>query len=472
MSILDDTQRGGTGRRSRAAGAAEQPATEFEGMRTPPHNFDAEQAVLGGMMLSKDAIADVIDKIVGEDFYRPNHASVFAAICDLYGRGEPADAVTVAGELDRRGLLARIGGAPYLLDLIQCVPTAANAGYYASVVAEKSTLRRLVQAGTRVVSYGYSGADGADIDQVVDAAQAEVYNVTENRRTTNDFTSMTDLMQETLDGLETDADATGVSTGFYDLDALTHGLHPGQLIVIGARPGAGKSTLAMDFLRACAIKQGKPAVIFSLEMSKDEIMHRLISAQANVKLNDLRGHTLSDNDWTRIAKMMADTAESPLYIDDSPNLTMMEIRAKARRMKQKHGLSLIVVDYLQLMGAGGGRYQSREQEVAEYSRSLKLLAKEVGVPVVALSQLNRKAEERHDKRPQLSDLRESGSVEQDADVVILIHRPDLASPDDPRAGEVDLIVAKHRNGRTATVTVCAQLHMARHADMARTENRL
>lgn len=471
MSILDDTQRGGTGRRSRAAGAAEQPATEFEGMRTPPHNFDAEQAVLGGMMLSKDAIADVIDKIVGEDFYRPNHASVFAAICDLYGRGEPADAVTVAGELDRRGLLARIGGAPYLLDLIQCVPTAANAGYYASVVAEKSTLRRLVQAGTRVVSYGYSGADGADIDQVVDAAQAEVYNVTENRRTTNDFTSMTDLMQETLDGLETDADATGVSTGFYDLDALTHGLHPGQLIVIGARPGAGKSTLAMDFLRACAIKQGKPAVIFSLEMSKDEIMHRLISAQANVKLNDLRGHTLSDNDWTRIAKMMADTAESPLYIDDSPNLTMMEIRAKARRMKQKHGLSLIVVDYLQLMGAGGGRYQSREQEVAEYSRSLKLLAKEVGVPVVALSQLNRKAEERHDKRPQLSDLRESGSVEQDADVVILIHRPDLASPDDPRAGEVDLIVAKHRNGRTATVTVCAQLHMARHADMARTENR-
>ncbi len=471
MSILDDTQRGGTGRRSRAAGAAEQPATEFEGMRTPPHNFDAEQAVLGGMMLSKDAIADVIDKIVGEDFYRPNHASVFAAICDLYGRGEPADAVTVAGELDRRGLLPRIGGAPYLLDLIQCVPTAANAGYYASVVAEKSTLRRLVQAGTRVVSYGYSGADGADIDQVVDAAQAEVYNVTENRRTTNDFTSMTDLMQETLDGLETDADATGVSTGFYDLDALTHGLHPGQLIVIGARPGAGKSTLAMDFLRACAIKQGKPAVIFSLEMSKDEIMHRLISAQANVKLNDLRGHTLSDNDWTRIAKMMADTAESPLYIDDSPNLTMMEIRAKARRMKQKHGLSLIVVDYLQLMGAGGGRYQSREQEVAEYSRSLKLLAKEVGVPVVALSQLNRKAEERHDKRPQLSDLRESGSVEQDADVVILIHRPDLASPDDPRAGEVDLIVAKHRNGRTATVTVCAQLHMARHADMARTENR-
>lgn len=471
MSILDDTQRG-SGRRVRAAAdAAEQSPRDFEGMRTPPHNFDAEQAVLGGMMLSKDAIADVVDKITGEDFYRPNHANVFAAIIDLYGRGEPADAVTVAGELDRRGLLARIGGAPYLLDLIQCVPTAANAGYYAGVVAEKSTLRRLVQAGTRVVSYGYSGADGADIDKVVDAAQAEVYNVTENRRTTNDFTSMTDLMQATLDGLETDVDATGISTGFYDLDALTHGLHPGQLIVIGARPGAGKSTLAMDFLRSCAIKQGKPAVIFSLEMSKDEIMHRLISAQANVKLNDLRGHTLSDNDWTRIAKMMADTAESPLYIDDSPNLTMMEIRAKARRMKQKHGLSLIVVDYLQLM-SGGKSYQSREQEVADYSRSLKLLAKEIGVPVVALSQLNRKSEERHDKRPQLSDLRESGSVEQDADVVILVHRPDLGSPDDPRAGEVDLIIAKHRNGRTATVTVCAQLHMARHADMARTENRL
>jgi len=443
---------------------------DYAAMRTPPQDLTAEQAVLGSMMLSKDAIADVIEKIDREDFYRPVHQNIYATIIDLYGRGEPADAVTVAADLDRRGQLLRIGGAPYLTDLLQSVPTAAGARYYAEIVAQRATMRRLAEAGTRIASWGYTGAEGEDVDKVVDQAQQEIYNVTETRRSNSDFVSFGDLVQPTLDeidALSTGSSDSGVPTGFQDLDELTNGLQPGQLIVIGARPGCGKSTLAMDILRSCSLRNNKPSVMFSLEMSRNEIMMRIISAQASIKLNDIRSGRCSDDDWTRMARMMADHADAPLFIDDSANLTIMEIRAKARRLKQRHGLALIVVDYLQLMTGGARNANSREQEVAEYSRSLKLLAKELDVPVVALSQLNRKAEERHDKRPQLSDLRESGSVEQDSDLVILIHRPDAYERDDPRGGEADLIVAKHRNGATKTVTVAHQLHLSRFADMAR-----
>lgn len=464
MTITNDrTSEGRNGTRARTP--------EFDAMRTPPHDNTAEMAVLGSMMLSKDAIADVVEKITREDFYRPVHQNIYATIIDLYGRGEPADAVTVAADLQRHNQLIRIGGAPYLTDLLQSVPTAASAGYYATIVAQRSTMRRLAEAGTRIAGWGYSGADGEEVDKVVDQAQQEVYAVTESRRSSSDFVSIADLMQSTLDEIDAIGSGTsnvGVHTGFQDLDEVTNGLQPGQLIVVGARPGCGKSTLAMDFLRTCAIRHKKPAVMFSLEMSKSEIVMRVISAQSSIKLNDIRSGRCSDDDWMKMAKLMGDVAEAPLYIDDSPNLTMMEIRAKARRLKQKHGLSLIVVDYLQLM-SGGKSYQSREQEVADYSRSLKLLAKELSVPVVALSQLNRKSEERHDKRPQLSDLRESGSVEQDADMVILIHRPDAYERDDPRGGEADLILAKHRNGPTKTITVAHQLHMSRFSDMARGE---
>ncbi len=471
MSVANDTerntQRRGAGRAGRDGDGGGEGS--IDAMRTPPHDGLAEQAVLGSMMLSKDAIADVVDKIDGRDFYRPVHQNIYAAIIDLYGRGEPADAVTVAADLDRRGLLVRIGGANYLLDLIQCVPTAASGGYYAGIVAEKAILRRLVEAGTRVVQYGYAGAEGVDVSEVVDRAQAEVYDVAENRRTATEFRSFADLIQPSLD--EIDALGSGVSqkgvmTGFRDLDELTNGFQPGQLIVVAARPGHGKSTLAIDFLRNCSLRNGHPAVMFSLEMSTSEIMMRIISAQAGVKLANVRAGQCNDDDWTRMARMMGECAEAPLFIDDSPNLTMMEIRAKARRLKQKHGLTMIVVDYLQLM-TGGKNYQSREQEISDYSRSLKLLAKELEVPIVALSQLNRKAEDRHDKKPMLSDLRESGSIEQDADMVILIHRPDAYNPDDARAGEADLLLAKNRSGPTRSLAVCHQLHMSRFADMAR-----
>ncbi|PEG33169.1 replicative DNA helicase [Mycolicibacterium agri] len=444
------------------------PPTEDFG-RQPPQDEAAEQAVLGGMLLSKDAIADVLERLRPGDFYRPNHQCVYDAILDLYGRGEPADAVTVAAELDRRGLLRRIGGAPYLHTLISTVPTAANAGYYASIVAEKALLRRLVEAGTRVVQYGYAGAEGAEVAEIVDRAQAEIYDVTEGR-TSEDFVALEDLLQPTMDEIDAIASqggiARGVPTGFIELDEVTNGLHPGQMIVIAARPGVGKSTLGLDFLRSCSIKNRLTSVIFSLEMSKSEIVMRLLSAEAKIKLSDMRSGRMSDDDWTRLARRMSEISEAPLFIDDSPNMMMMEIRAKARRLKQKHDLRLIVIDYLQLM-TSGKKVESRQQEVSEFSRQLKLLAKELEVPVVAMSQLNRGPEQRTDKKPMLADLRESGAIEQDSDMVILLHRPDAFERDDPRGGEADLILAKHRNGPTKTITVAHQLHLSRFTNMAK-----
>ncbi|MFT4088602.1 MAG: replicative DNA helicase [Gordonia sp. (in: high G+C Gram-positive bacteria)] len=659
-----------------------------EALRQPPQDMAAEQSVLGGMLLSKDAIADVLERIKPEDFYKPAHQAVYDAILELYGRGEPADAVTVSAELEKMGELRKIGGAPYLHTLISTVPTAANAGFYAEIVADKAVLRRLVQAGTRIVQYGYAGADGQDVAEVVDRAQAEIYDVTE-RRQTEDYVILDELLQPTMDELDSIASrgglSMGVPTGFADLDKLTNGLHPGQMIIVAARPGVGKalaldtplptptgwtrmgkvaagdrligadgrpttvvevtdvltdrpcfqvefddgamlvadqqhqwvvdveerrrtvtteelrslvgeasvpraapierpergfaygpytvaalagmafddpeigvridaegpvdvitlmadlagqipgeylrgsirqrrallagvldararvdddgwitvpcattqmsevltdliaglgflyrrentgwirmaadedvftvhhkqvrhkelrgalggrrviavrpvpsvpvrcvqvdnrdhlylageamvpthnSTLAMDWLRSASIHHGLTAAMFSLEMSKTEIVMRLLSAEARVKLGDMRSGNMSDDDWSRLARRMGEITDAPLYIDDSPNLTMMEIRAKARRLKQKHDLKLVVIDYMQLM-TSGKKVESRQQEVSEFSRSIKLLAKELEVPVVAISQLNRGPEQRTDKRPQVSDLRESGCL--------------------------------------------------------------
>jgi replicative DNA helicase len=809
--------------------------------RQPPQDLAAEQSVLGGMMLSKDAIADVVEVLRPGDFYRPAHQSVYDCVLDLYGRGEPADAVTVSAELERRGELRRVGGAPYLHTLIATVPTAANAGYYAEIVAEKAILRRLVEAGTRIVQLGYAGAEGADVNEVVDRAQSSIYEVTE-RRMSEDYVALEELLQPTMDEIDAIASrggsSLGVPTGFEDLDAVTNGLHPGQMVIVAARPGIGKalaldtplptptgwttmaevgvgdqllgadgrptrvvaatevmtnrpcyevefsdgtvvvadgehqwrvstragrrqaaanrrsvksaaesldrvraeydkagsrpdeligfreavalvgdefrhavrqvvptvwrgteeqrngkrpvpvfskleflnelqewltrpnnadltaehattvtteqlraklrcadgrpnfavsnaaalelpeadlpippytlgartvgvlgnkhipgeylraserqrrallaglldtggtvtsggsivfavtseqlakdvyelvvglgyrcstttravrqstryqlrfttddevfrldrkalahkrnrratstrrsdvryvvdvrpvasvpvrcvevdaddhlylagrsmipthnSTLGLDFTRSCSVKHGMTSVIFSLEMSRTEIVMRMLSAEAKIRLADMRGGRMTDDDWTRLARRMSEVSEAPLFVDDSPNMTMMEIRAKARRLKQRHDLKLVVVDYMQLM-TSGKRVESRQQEVSEFSRQLKLLAKEIEVPVVAISQLNRGPEQRTDKRPMLSDLRESGSLEQDADMVILIHRPDAWERDDPRAGEADLILAKHRAGPTTTVTVAHQLHYSRFADLA------
>ncbi|WP_439675910.1 replicative DNA helicase [Embleya sp. MST-111070] len=787
--------------------ARPEPAREgFE--RTPPQDIAAEQSVLGGMMLSKDAIADVVENLKPVDFYRPAHELVYNAILDLYARGEPADAVTVAAELTKRTEIGRVGGAPYLHTLISSVPTAANAEYYARIVREQAVLRRLVEAGTRIVQMGYA-ADG-EVDDIVNNAQAEVYKVTE-QRTTEDYAPLADIMEGALDEIEAigsrGGQMSGIPTGFTDLDSLTNGLHAGQMIVIAARPAMGKalaldtplptptgwttmgevrvgdlligadgaptrvvaatevlndrpcyevefsdgavivadgahqwvtetraerravrdhapeasrgavrtteeiaatvrcatadrrlnhavrvaapaclperdlplppyvlgawlgdghsagsrfttadpemidnieregiravptsspmsfnlclpdpgavdailstlgvlddkhipedylraseaqrrallaglldtdghvspsgtvrfavtnrrlaegtlelvlslgyratmrtepvkgrdadtsiryqvnftpadkvfrltrkiarqstlaypttrlryiaavrridsvsvrcvevdnadhlylagrawipthnSTLGLDIARACSIRNGLSSVIFSLEMGRNEIMMRLLSAEARVALHHMRSGSMTDDDWTRLSRKMGEVTAAPMYIDDSPNLSMMEIRAKCRRLKQKHDLRLVIIDYLQLMQSGGSRRaENRQQEVSEMSRNLKLLAKELEVPVVAMSQLNRGPEQRTDKKPMVSDLRESGSIEQDADMVILLHREDAYEKESPRAGEADLIVAKHRNGPTATITVAFQGHYSRFVDMA------
>jgi replicative DNA helicase len=322
---------------------------DFE--RTPPQDLAAEQSVLGGMLLSKDAIADVVEVVRSTDFYRPAHQTIFDVVVDLYGKGEPADPITVSAELARTGELARVGGAPYLHTLLSSVPTAANAGYYARIVAEQAILRRLVEAGTRIVQLGYATGLG-DVDDVVDRAQQAIYDVTE-KRTSEDYALLEDLMQPTMDELEAigsrGGSMTGVPTGFADLDTLTNGLHPGQLVIIAARPGLGKSTLGLAISRSCSVKNGMASVIFSLEMTKTEITMRLLSAEARVPLHHMRAGTMTDDDWARLARRMGEVADAPLFIDDSPNLTMMEIRAKARRLKQRHNLRLVVVDYLQLM---------------------------------------------------------------------------------------------------------------------------
>ncbi len=704
---------------------------EFE--RMPPHDVAAEQCVLGGMLLSKDAISDVLEVIRPVDHYRPAHQIVHEAILDLYARGEPADPITVANELTRRGELARIGGAPYLHTLIASVPTAANAGYYARIVRERAILRRLVEAGTRIVQLGYAG-DG-DADELVDRAQAEVFSVTD-RRIAEDYHSLSEIMPGALEEIEAisahGGGITGVPTGFTDLDTLTNGLHPGQMVVIAARPAVGKalaldtplatpggwttmgqvrtgdalvgadgrptrviavtevmrgrpcfqvefsdgevivadeghqwltwtshaagfvppqvvttgdmaaalscpapggrsryaiamprpldlpaadlpvppyalgaalagrvmagrvlaggvaaggvaagggpgripprylrasaaqrrellagllgvdrvtgparltlpsealaadvrelihslgfqsttatgspgrhvvrftdalpwryvvavrpvasvpvrcvqvdsadhlylagramipthnSALALDFARSASIRHQLPTVLFSLEMGRNEITMRLLSAEARVPMHVMRTGQMSDDDWARLARRMSEVADAPLFIDDSPNMSLMEIRAKCRRLKQRYDLKLVIIDYLQLMSSAR-RVENRQQEVSEFSRSLKLLAKELDVPVVALSQLNRGLEQRQDKKPMLSDLRESGSIEQDSDLVILLHREDHYEPESARAGEADLIIAKHRNGPTATVTVAFQGHYSRFVDMA------
>ena len=434
--------------------------------RHPPANKDAEQGVLGSMLLNPSTLIEVIEELDPEDFYYPAHSIIYHAMLDLYSENKRIDPVILASRLDRSHDLDRVGGAPYLHTLLSSVPTAANARYYAEIVAEKAVLRRLVDAGTRVVELGFEGTEDQELEGLLDSAQQQVFAVAQ-KKTAEDYHVLGDLITPTIDELtelQNGGQETGVPTGFYDLDKLTHGLRAGQMIIIAARPGVGKSTLAMDFMRSASLAHGRTSVIFSLEMSASEIVMRLLSAESEVKLSDMRGGNVSGDDWTKINDTLNRIQDAPLFIDDSPNLTMMEIRTKARRLKQQHGLDLIVLDYLQLMSSGK-KVESRQQEVSEFSRSLKLLAKELEVPVIAISQLNRGPEARTDKRPQLADLRESGSLEQDADMVMLLYRPDSQDRDNERAGEADIILAKHRGGPIGDVGVAHQLHYSRFVNM-------
>ncbi|MFV0451775.1 MAG: replicative DNA helicase [Propioniciclava sp.] len=436
------------------------------GDRTPPQDLPAEQSVLGAMLLSKDAIGEVTEVLKGRDFYRLAHELIYDAIMDQYGRGEPVDAITVADSLGRSGNLTQVGGHIYLHELVSAVSVTANATYYAEIVRDKAVLRRLVDASMKISQMGYA-AEG-DVSDIVDRAQQAIYDVADHRAA-EDYQPLSELVEVTLDEIEDLAQhgvMAGVPTGFIDLDQLTNGLHAGQMVIVAARPGMGKSTLGLDFARAASIRNGLCSVFFSLEMTKSEIVMRLMSAESGVPLGHIRKGEMSEEHWGRISSKTAQISRAPLFIDDSPNLTMMEIRAKARRLKQRMDLKLIVIDYMQLM-TSGKKVESRQLEVSEFSRQIKLLAKELDVPVVALSQLNRGPETRTDKRPMLSDLRESGSLEQDADVVILLHREDAYDKNSERAGEADFIIAKHRNGATTTLPVAFQGALSRFFDMQR-----
>ena len=444
--------------------------------RIPPQDLEAEMATLGGMLLSKEAITDVIEVLRGSEFYKPAHESIYDAVVEVYNRSEPADPLIVADELAKRGELERVGGAPYLASLMATVPTAANAAYYARIVREKALMRGLVQAGTRITQLGYS-TDAGDIAELVTLAEAEVYSVAHSEGEKEDYVPVGELLNEANLQIEAgqareSGQMTGVPTGFVELDELTGGLHPGQMIIVAARPAMGKSTLAVDFCRSASMHSRRadgsfiPSCYFSLEMGRMELMMRILAAESGVDMNKLRGgRQMSERDWENVARAYNPVSEAPLFIDDSPNLTMPEIRSKALRLRQHSDLGLMVIDYLQLM-TSGKRVESRQQEVSEFSRSLKLLAKELDIPVVAVAQLNRGPEQRTGNKPQMSDLRESGSLEQDADIIMLLHRPEYYQPEE-RAGEADIIVAKHRNGQTRTIPVAFQGHLSRFANMAR-----
>lgn len=436
------------------------------GSRTMPHDDVAEQSVLGGMLLSKDAIADVVESLRASDFYKPAHETIYEAILSLYGHGSPADAITVADELKKRGELARVGGAAYIHTLIASVPTAANAQYYAEIVKEHAIMRRLIEAGTKIAQLGY--ANETEVDTLVDQAQAEIYAVTDGNAK-EDYVSFSEALEETINEIDANSNRPdgvyGVPTDFIEFDELTGGLHGGQMIVIAARPGVGKSTLALDIARSAAIHHQMTTVFFSLEMSRTELAMRILSAEGKISMGRLKKGDLDTEGWTNLATLQGRIDSAPLFIDDSPNMTLMEIRAKCRRLKQRNDLKLVVLDYLQLMSSGK-KVESRQQEVSEFSRSLKLLAKELDVPVIALSQLNRGSEQRTDKRPMVSDLRESGSIEQDADMVILLHREDMYNPDSERVGEADMIIAKHRGGPTRTIPLAFSGKYSRFNNMA------
>ncbi len=437
------------------------------GSRIPPQALDVEAALLGTMLLSRDAIADALQIVEPSHFYKPSHIHVFEAICDLYGAGEPADVNTVGDSLNRRGYLEKMGGKSFLLELQAGSPSVTSAARYAKIVTEHATLRTLIGVGNEITEIGYSQPD--DVVKAVDEAENLVFQVSQ-RRTTESMERIGPLLQGNLDRLEALADSTkdviGTPTGFRDFDNLLSGLQDNSLIIVGGRPATGKTAFGLNIATNIAIS-GLPTLVFNMEMSQLELSQRILCSEARVDSRKVRNGQLNDQDWTRINQGLGMLDELQLYIDDNPNLSIMEIRGKARRLKSKVGkLGVIVVDYLQLM-TGRSNAESRQVEVAEISRSLKILARELETPVIGLSQLSRGLEARQDKRPMLSDLRESGSIEQDADVVAFVYRDEVYNPESPDAGTAEIIVAKHRNGPTGTIRLGFLPHYTRFQDMAR-----
>lgn len=419
--------------------------------RVPPQNIDAEKAVLGSMMLETEAITQVETILEPDDFYLEAHRKIFQGIINLAERDEPIDLISVNEELRQQNQIEEIGGSSYITELANWVPTAANAEYYAKLVKNKSLLRRLITTAGNIANLGYQAEEEVDI--LLDKAEQMVFSLA-GGRTAQGIHQIKDVLVDAFERLEkvyeTEGGITGVASGFYELDYMTSGFQPSDLIIIAARPSMGKTALVLNMAQNMAVKNKVPVAIYSLEMSKEQLAQRLLCAEAKINGQHLRSGQLQDKDWLVLSHALGRLSEAPIFIDDTPGITLMELRAKARRLKAEHGLGLIAIDYLQLM-QGNGRIENRQQEISEISRSLKALARELEVPVIALSQLSRAVESRINKRPQLSDLRESGSIEQDADLVLFIYRDEYYNPESDKKGIAELIIAKQRNGPVGTV---------------------
>ena len=441
--------------------------------RLPPQSIEAEQSVLGALLIDKDAVIEVAEFLRADDFYRGHHGTIYAAILDLYERREPVDLVTVSEVLERNGHLDAVGGSAYLTSLINLTPTAVNAVHYGRIVERKAVLRNLIAAAGRIAGIGYE--ETADVSAAVDRAEQELFAVSQKRIEAG-FSPLKALLHSAYDRLDYlhqhKGEISGVKTGFKDLDTLTTGLQRSDLIVLAARPSIGKTSLALNIAEHAAVREGKTVGIFSLEMSKEQLVLRLLSSVANIDSQRLRTGFLEEMDFTRLAPAMNNLAEAPIYIDDTPNISTMELRTKARRLQAEAGLDMLVVDYLQLMQSTiQSRDANRVQEVSEITRGLKSLARELQVPVVALSQLSRQAEMRESKEPRLSDLRESGSIEQDADLVIFLWREkDHGTEEADADGEVvKLRLAKHRNGPTGELALWFKKRQTRFISYADSE---
>ena len=420
--------------------------------KIPPHDIEAEQAVIGSMLTDKDAVISAIEVLREDDFYREDNKAIYAAILNLYNRSEPIDIITLKAELVSNGKFDSVGGLEYLAGLPEKVPTTSNVDKYIKIVEEKSVLRRLIKTANDIIELGYDPMQ--EVEDIMDGAEKKIFDIMQ-KRNQKGYSSIKDVLVDTFTQLEQlynqKQHVTGVPTGFADLDYKTAGLHESDLVLIAARPAMGKSAFALNIASYAATRANVPVALFSLEMSKEQMVNRILCSEAMVDSNKVRTGKIEDDDWAKLAGALGTLSEAPIYIDDTPGISVMEIRAKCRKMKLEKNIGLVVIDYLQLVQASNNKRGSREQEISEISRSLKILAKEINVPVIALSQLSRAPEQRPDHRPMLSDLRESGAIEQDADIVMFLYRDDYYNEDSEKKNIAEVIIAKHRGGSTGTV---------------------
>lgn len=437
--------------------------------RIPPHDLAAEQSVLGSMIIDRDAIISATEILIGEDFYRPDHKAIYDAMVELFSKGEPVDLITLKSKLDEKGITEQIGGIRYIADLAGGVPTSAHIKKYSKIVEEKSLLRKLIKSSQDISALSYEASE--KIDFIMNFAERSIFDIMQNRRT-EEFSHIKDVLPKTFEKIEeiynNQGRTTGVPTGFVDLDLKTAGFQPSDLILIAARPSMGKTAFALNIVQYAAVRKDTPTAIFSLEMSEEQLVNRMLSAEAHIDAQKLRTGELDQEDWVSIARAMGPLSSAPVYIDDTPGISVNEVRAKCRRLKLEKGLGLIIIDYLQLMSGNSSRGENRQQEISEISRSLKSLAREMNAPVIALSQLSRACEARADHRPMLSDLRESGAIEQDADIVAFLYRDDYYNPDTEKKGIAEVIIAKQRNGPTGTVDLMWLGKYTKFADIQQT----